>query len=580
MSVKKRLTGQFVWQLILAGMLMIVLIVATFYFIVNKLSEVELNRNFASAGLPKLVESISFHDGQIVFDEQLLAKAKEQGGWLQALNEQGEVISSYYKPEVVPTSYNVGELISYINGQMDFPYHLYIWMQYKGGTMYTLLYGVPKTDIELLQKIKQSAVIKNDTIELPNEILEQLRAINGYVQVLDANGSEIASLFKKEGSIDQYSAQEITLRVMYNERYNSKLYHEYDDLTKHTWLLQVPVQTNGSEPGSIVSSELAYILVGFIFIIVVIIVIFLFLSLWYGNRFGTPILHMMNWLRSLAQGQFEEPRDLIGRPKSQAKSGKIKRKYRMYTDIIQSLHHLTDSLKRNDEIRSQLEKTREEWITGVTHDMKTPLSSIMGYTHMLKADQYEWSIEEIREFAAIMNDKADYMDQLITDLSMTYRLKNDSHLLKFEIVEMNQFVQSCMVQFMNDPKYEAANISLEQASEPISFSIDANGFKRIIMNLLANALIHNPIGTKVQVYISLDPEGSFKIYFQDDGEGMDEETISQLFERYYRGTNTEGKGNGTGLGMAIAKELVHKHGGIIEVASAKGEGTQIRLIFQ
>jgi two-component system, OmpR family, sensor kinase len=579
MSVKKRLTGQFVWQLILAGMLMIVLIVGTFYFIVNKISELEMNRNFALAGLPKLVESISIHDGQIVFDEQLLEEAKEQGGWLQALNEQGEVISSYYKPDDVPISYSAGELASYIEGHKDFPYYLYIWMQYKNDTMYTLLYGVPKTNIELLQKIKQTGVLKNDTIELPTEILKQLQAAKGYVQVLDTNGSEIASILKKEGSIDQYSVQEITLRAMYSERYNSKLYFEYDDVTKQTWLLHMPIQSYGSEPGSIVTPELAYILIGFIFIIIVIIVIFLFLSLWYGNRFGTPILHMMNWLRSLAQGKYEEPRDLIGNPRSQTRSGKIKRKYRMYTDIIESLHHLTYSLKRNDEIRSQLEKTREEWITGVTHDMKTPLSSIMGYTHMIKADQYEWTNEEIREFAVIMNDKADYMDQLITDLSMTYRLKNESHLLKFESVEMNQFVQQCMVQFMNDPKYETANITLEQASEPIFFPIDANGFKRIIMNLLANALIHNPIGTMVQVSINFEPKGSFGICFQDDGEGMDEETTNQLFERYYRGTNTEGKGNGTGLGMAITKELVHKHGGIIEVVSAKGEGTQINLKF-
>lgn len=578
MSARKRLTGQFVWQLIIAGVLMIMLIVGTFFVIVNKLLEVEMNKDFASTGLPMLIESITLKDGQVVFDEQLLESARKQGGWLQVLNEQGEVISSYHKPDDVPTFYTAGELASYINGQMEFPYHLYIWIEPKDNTMYTLLYGTPKESIDLVSEIKQSAILQNGHIDLSPALIKQIQDMNGYIQVLDARGLEIASRFKAADAPDHYTVQELTLRSMYSERYQSKLYFEYDAEAMQTWLLHVPLQ-NGVKSNPSLTPELAIVFMGFIFIIVVIIVIFLFLSLWYGNRFGTPILHMMNWLRNLALGQYEEPHDLSGRPKSQTRTGKIRRKYRMYADIIQSLRHLTDSLKRNDEVRLQLEKTKEEWIAGVTHDMKTPLSSIMGYAHMLKAENYEWTNEEIHEFAAIINDKADYMDLLIADLSMTYRLQNDSDVLHFDKVEINQFVQLCMVQFMNDPNYETAELTLEQASEPIIYPIDTNGFKRIMMNLLANAFIHNPIGTKVQVTIYYQNKG-FSIQFQDDGEGMDEETMNQLFERYYRGTNTEGIGNGTGLGMAIAKQLVLKHRGTIEVISAKGQGTQIDLSFQ
>jgi len=574
MSIRKRLTGQFVWQLLLAGLLIIALIVATFFYIANKMSEIEINQNFGAAGLSKLVDSLEMKDGNLTFDNQLLEIVDRQAGWLQVLNDEGKVIASYHTPKDVPNAYIAGELTSYFNGQREFPYHIYIWIQTKNNTMYTFLYGVPKTNESLLQTVKQTAVLNEGKIDLPSELIEQLQAVHGYIQVLDSKGIEVASRFKAANALSQYTVQELVLRSKYSDRYNSQLYLEYDEITKQTWLLHVPLFL----PYSDSSPELVILLIGFICIVTIIVIIFLFLSLWYGNRFGTPILHMMNWLYNLAQGKYEEPRDVMGRPKSRTTIGRIKRKYQMYSDILGSLQQLTESLQRNDEIRLQLEMTRNEWITGVTHDMKTPLSSILGYAHMLKAEHYQWSNREVREFAAIIQDKADYMDLLISDLSMTYRLQNDAHFLVFDQMEINQFVQTCIVQFMNDPQYETAEITLVQVNKPIIYPIDQNGFRRIIMNLLANAFIHNPSGTKVQVTIYLDSEG-FGILFQDDGEGMDQITMNQLFDRYYRGTNTEGTTNGTGLGMAITKQLVLKHGGTIKVSSAAGQGTQFKLYF-
>ncbi|TCZ73030.1 HAMP domain-containing histidine kinase [Paenibacillus albiflavus] len=576
MSIRKRLTGQFVWQLLLAGLLMIALIVATFFYIANKMSEIEVNQNFGAAGLSKLVDSLEMKDGNITFDNQLLEIVDRHAGWLQVLNEEGKVITSYHTPKDVPNAYIAGELTSYYKGQMEFPYHIYIWIQTKNNTMYTLVYGVPKTNkgLLLLHHVKQTAVINEGKINLPAELSEQLQAVHGYIQVLDSKGTEVASRFKAANALSQYTVQELVLRSQYSDRYNSQLFLEYDEITKQTWLLHVPLTI----PYSDSSPELVILLIGFICIVTTIVIIFLFLSLWYGKRFGTPILHMMNWLHNLAQGKYEEPRDVMGRPKSRTITGRIRRKYQMYSDILGSLQQLTEGLQRNDEIRLQLETTRNEWITGVTHDMKTPLSSILGYAHMLKADHYQWSNREVHEFAAIIQEKADYMDLLISDLSMTYRLQNDAHFLVFDQMEINQFVQTCIVQFMNDPQYETAEITLEQANEPIDYPIDQNGFRRIIMNLLANAFIHNPSGTKVQVTIYLDSEG-FGILFQDNGEGMDQITMNQLFDRYYRGTNTEGTTNGTGLGMAITKQLVLKHGGTIKVSSATGQGTQFKLYF-
>lgn len=581
MSIRKRLTGHFIWQLIMAGIVIVLLVIGTFYYIMNKWMEIGINQDFTKSGLPGLLETMSLVDGEIVFNERLLQEVQQRGGWLQALNEQGEVTGSFFTPEDVPTAYQPGELVSYLTGQSAFPYDLYIWMEYRGDTLYTLLYGVPSNERALLQAVKQSARLQGTVLELPEEIKGKIVNQSIGVQVLAADGSELASFNKPNHVPERYSPQELTLRVKYSERYHTRLLMDYDNPSQQTWLLLLPIQLVSEHDFTLfgLSPEMTVLLSALVFLVVMITLIFIFLAVWYGHRFGTPMVHMMNWLQHLAQGQYDEPCDSTGKPRSQKRNGKLKRKYRMYTDVIGSLSHLTESLQQHDAMRLQLEQTREEWITGITHDMKTPLSSLLGYAHLLETKRYDWSKEEIHDFAAIMKEKASYMDQLIADLSMTFRLENGAHPIKLESVEMGGFVEQCMIQLLNDPKYAEADVSFERMEAPLYYPIDVHGFRRIIDNLLGNAILHNPIGTPILVKLERLQESGFRIIFQDKGEGMSEQTINQLFERYYRGTNTEGVGVGTGLGMAIAKQLVIQHQGTIEVHSKKDSGTCIILTF-
>ena len=92
--------------------------------------------------------------------------------------------------------------------------------------------------------------------------------------------------------------------------------------------------------------------------------------------------------------------------------------------------------------------------------------------------------------------------------------------------------------------------------------------------MIVNALTHNTSDTKVKITVASTPNGSIHIVIKDNGIGIDEEELSNLFNRYYRGTNTKAKPEGSGLGLAIAKQIVLLHGGDISVNSKTNEGTE------
>jgi|GEM_PF-1324430 len=116
-----------------------------------------------------------------------------------------------------------------------------------------------------------------------------------------------------------------------------------------------------------------------------------------------------------------------------------------------------------------------------------------------------------------------------------------------------------------------------KANSEIIYCFDETLLKRALNNLIYNALIHNPADT--EIHVALQAGNKISITIEDNGNGMSAEEVDKLFQRYYRGTNTEEKAEGTGLGMAIAKQIIEIHDGEIHVESQKNAGTMITITF-
>lgn len=248
----------------------------------------------------------------------------------------------------------------------------------------------------------------------------------------------------------------------------------------------------------------------------------------------------------------------------------------LYNSVFAKLNTLSKKLKENEIERKKIENMRNEWIANISHDIKTPLTSIKGYAEVLEED-YEFSREEIKGYAVIINKKADYIKELVDDLNLNMKLKNDAYIINKEAINIVKMVKDSVIEIFNDSRYSNVEIEFECDEEQIIIDLDRILIKRVLNNLIYNALVHNE--DNISIVVGIYKNDKTHITISDNGKGISKEDLERIFDRYYRGTNTGEFHKGSGLGMAIAKEVINAHNGEIIIESKLGKGTYIEIVF-
>ncbi|EKN71068.1 integral membrane sensor signal transduction histidine kinase [Neobacillus bataviensis LMG 21833] len=575
MNIHKRFLIQFFIQLILLFILFFCILIFIWGIIGFAIMKDEVTQDLAKADNTFFSNRITIKENKTTFDTELTQLVSNQKGWLLVLTKKGEVIGSYHAPEQVPLHFSQSELAVLLlqDGSASVEYSHWLVNETEAKP-YLLLFGRKNAETELLNEIKTGIDWNHQQLHLTGEILQKLKKENAWVQLIDSKGKVVDHVgVEKNTDANPYSLQK--LHHLANKKSDSiDAYH--DAQSKQTVIVGIQ---DSISPLNREISLVKTLSKGFVVIPILLLLLLLMATFWYARKFGVPLITMMKWIQNLGNGVFEQPYDLHQHLVMLNKKGKLKRKYRLYKEFIATLSQLTATLKENETQRLKMTQTREEWISGISHDLKTPLSSISGYAQMMESDHYSWTPEETREFAGIITQKSTYMMDLLEDLTLTYRLKNQALPLATEKVDMNEFIRRTIIQFINDPANNEFEFNFHPYNEAIFAMIDPKWFQRVIDNLLTNACKYNPSGTKVTISISSIEQHLMTISIEDDGIGMDKETLNNLFTRYYRGTNTSDSGSGTGLGMAITKQLVQLHGGSINVKSTPHMGTIVRILI-
>lgn len=576
MNFNKRLIIQFIMQHVFVLVTLLIAVVAAFTYLIFLLTSTLYEPNIPDSDSFTISRYISSEDGHISLQSEVQDLIKEKNDWLQVVDENGKILYHFNTPNDVPNAYTKTSLVAYIQHHIESNYKFTYWeIELEEKKVLVIYGGMLKSNALLTAIQKDHSSLTMDSFTLTDQEKQLLSKEKAALQIFNQNGEEVFAY--PAGKKKTFSAIQIALneKEPWNHKENTSSFYDANSGN----LLVVTAKNDHYYPDDEIEDVFTKkFLIGCGLILLIVFVYLVILSIWYGNKFGKPLLHAMRWLKNIAGGKYEEPISKKGKPVRFRRSGKEKWSFRLFRDVTSSLEHLSITLKKNDAMRQVLQQTREEWITGLTHDLKTPLSSIYGYALLLESNQYNWTDLDIQQFGSVMKEKSQYMTTLIDDLSLTYQLKNNSLPAQHVNVEINQFVQKVLLQFINNPTLQNQNIEFVPSSNKIQYFIEEKWFQRIIENLLVNAVKHNNETTTVIVKLSQNAN-SFTLSISDDGKGMDEKTKELLFERYYRGTNTEESNIGTGLGLAITKQLVHAHNGTISVDSALGKGTTIILVF-
>ena len=379
-----------------------------------------------------------------------------------------------------------------------------------------------------------------------------LEANNAFLQVLDESGRVVSDIDAPTTAPDAYSP--IELIHIYKYKDDDLVLYFIGEFEDYSYLVGFPEATEGRIVTMIdPQSVLAYLSKAGLILLIVDLAVAALIGLAFSSILTKPVYRLTERIAQLKARDFStvEPK----RPG-------------MYRPVFANLNDVSETLTTYESEREELETRRKEWMSNVSHDLKTPLASIQGYAELL--DDRDLEEAERRQYAEVIERQALYMKELIDDFNLTMRLQHGDFPLETIETGLEPFVRELVIDVLNDARFSERDISFA-STDAATRNIDRHFMKRALLNFLYNALLHNDDTVAVRVTVAHDT-----ITIQDDGTGIDAKDLPYIFERYYRGTNTT-DALGSGLGMAISRDIIKAHGGTVTVTSERGSGTTIRI---
>jgi len=230
-----------------------------------------------------------------------------------------------------------------------------------------------------------------------------------------------------------------------------------------------------------------------------------------------------------------------------------------------------------NEMASEIESTRErerDFLLGVGHDLRTPLTTIGGYAEALETESLDAA--EVARIGEVLGVQSRQLSRLIEDLSLLARLEQPEFSVRLEDVDIGSHISEVVAGF--ERKADQAGIGLEtEAEDDVVVTTDPDRLAQIARNLIENALRFTPEMGRVVVRVAVAGDGSGLLEVSDTGTGIDAEDLPHVLERHYVGRTRRVRDEGTGLGLSIVRGLTERLGGTVVIESEPGKGTSVTV---
>lgn len=245
-------------------------------------------------------------------------------------------------------------------------------------------------------------------------------------------------------------------------------------------------------------------------------------------------------------------------------------------NLIINLNRIIDKFQEVVYVNKQYEDDRKKMISNISHDLRTPLTSMLGYVEMLQTDT-SLSLNEKKEYLDVIESKGELLRRLIDEFFSLSKIDSDDINFEFKKIDITEVTRQCVLSFLKD--FEAKEITpvIEIPEKEVYITADEKSITRILQNIISNSLKYGSSGKIIGISLK-ENKDNVTITIWDKGKGIKKEDLPYIFERLYTGEKSRNNHlKGSGIGLTIVKKLVEKHNGKIEVESLPYEKTTFKI---
>ncbi|EEL29729.1 HAMP domain-containing sensor histidine kinase [Bacillus cereus] len=292
----------------------------------------------------------------------------------------------------------------------------------------------------------------------------------------------------------------------------------------------------------------------YVYALIIVFLVIILLSFYYSKIIVKPLIKINRVTKKMANFDFSEKLPVTADDEIGGLSGSINTLSVNLKDRIDRLNVANTKLQQDIERERQLEKTRKEFISGVSHELKTPLSVIRSFAEGIK----DGVSKDTSYYTDVILEETENMNRLIVEMLELAKLESGTYKLDmttFSIGELTQQVYTKLL-FSMEEKHLQVNID---ADPSILVKANRSRIEQVVVNLLSNAIRYTPEGEKIQVSI-IEAEDTVKVEIENTGNPIPEESLEKIWDRFYRLDASRSRHTGgTGLGLSIVKNILDLH---------------------
>jgi signal transduction histidine kinase len=407
------------------------------------------------------------------------------------------------------------------------------------------------------------------TATIPQEWLTDTLAVNGWAQVVDESGAEVTAVGAPPDRSTRYSAPELAVLADPYQRRDARYSYTLAPIERGQRLsgmiiLAIPRSEAAQLFGGRLTTAIArslwtHFFTGVGMAVLAAVLLALLVGVWYARRIARPLVRLSAELKATAAGDFSHRVPVQGKDE--------------FAVLAVAYNDLAERLGAAQRERDRTEQARRDLVANISHDLRTPLTSVRGFTEAL-ADPAT-PPESRQRYAALVGARIRELDAMLADLLELSRLQA-LPALKREPVDLPELVREQVIALMPQLEQAGLEVDVDLPDDLPPVALDGRLIGRALQNLLANAARHSSGASRVGVAL-FRSEGGLALEVSDNGPGIPAADLPMLFERYYQGTSATNRQRGTGLGLAIVRQIAENHGGRVGVRTAEGQGTTFTI---